>query len=42
MPFSLRKKFMTPAEIFEAELNEEIIEEQEPLEMIECIPHVAT
>jgi hypothetical protein len=33
---------MTPAEILEAELNEEIIEEQDPLEIIERIPHVAT
>ena len=41
-PISLRKQFMTPAEIEEFELNEEIIQDQEPIEKIEDIPQIAT
>ena len=33
---------MTPAEIEEFELNEETIQEQEPVETIEDIPQIAT
>ena len=33
---------MTPAEIEEFELNEEIIQDQEPIEKIEVIPQIAT
>jgi hypothetical protein len=33
---------MTPAEILASELNEETIEEQDPIEMIDEIPHIAT
>ena len=33
---------MTPAEIEEFELNEEIIQDQGPIEKIEDIPQIAT